>query len=255
MAMKTNKWNSQTEIPGGRDPVNAVPPKVAPKKKKPKSDLTLGFVDSSDYVRSLACQYERAIKIDRMRQSAVSNQRATSDSQLSMIPTKSQLGAIKKLAEDPTRAHAIDSPSPSPSRSISRASGSRLTRTMTSGTFKKKYSGLAGQTGLRRISEPNPQRTLLERKGTKSKSQFSPYPEPQAPGNNQLSLEDSWEEEENQMPELDVLDKDEQDEQEMKSQKSNRTVEHVLDEDDRKSDGGKEIKSIDEESEDSASRD
>jgi hypothetical protein len=250
--MKTNKWNSHTEITGGRDPGKAVSPKVAPRKRR-KSDLTLGFVDSSDYVRSLACQYQRAIKIDRMRQSAVSNQWATSDSQLSMIPTKSQLGAIKKLAEDPTRAHAIDNPSPSPSRGISRASGSRLTRTMTPGTFKKKYSGLAGQTGLRRISEPNPQRTLLERRGTKSKSQFSPYPEPQAPGNNQLSLEDSWEE--NQMPELDVLDKDEQDEQEMKSQKSNRTVEHVLDEDDRKSDGGKEIKSIDEESEGYACRD
>jgi hypothetical protein len=190
-----------------------------------------------------------------MRQSAVSNQRATSDSQLSMIPTKSQLGAIKKLADDPTKAHAIDSPSPSPSHGNSRASGLRLTRIMTSGTFKKKYSGLAGQTVLRRVSELNPQRTILERRGTKSKSQFSPYPELQASGNNKLSLEDSWEEEENQMPELDVLDGDEQDEQEMKSQKSNRTVEDVLDEDDRKSDGGKEIKSIGEESEGNASRD
>jgi hypothetical protein len=247
--MKTNKWKSHTEIPGERDLGKPVSPKVAPRKRR-KSDLTIGFVDSSDYVRTLSRQHQRAIKIDRMRQSAVSNQRATPDSQLSMIPTKSQLKAIKKLAGDPTGAHAIYSPSLSPSRANSRASGSRLTRTMTSGTFKKKYSGLLGQTGLRRISEPDAQKTMLKRKS--SKSQFCPSPKTQASGNNQLSLEDSWEEEENQMPKLDVL---EEDEQEMKSQKSNRTVEDVSDEDDRESDRGQEIKSIDEESEDNASRD
>jgi hypothetical protein len=253
MAMKTNKWKSHTEIPGEREPGKAMSPKVVTKKKKPKSDLTLGFVDSSDYVRTLAHLDQRVIKIDRMRQSAVSNQRATSDSQLSMIPTKSQLEAIKKLAGDPTGAQAIYNPSPSPSRGNSRASGSRLTRTMTSGTFKKKYSGLVRQTGLRRISEPDGQRKMLKRKS--SKSQFCPSPKTQASRNNQLSRDDSWEEEENQMPELDVLDEDEQDEQEMKSQKSNRSVEDVSDEDDRGSDGGQEIKSIDEESEDNANRD
>jgi hypothetical protein len=250
--MKTNKWKSHTEIPGERDPVKPVSPKVAPRKRR-KSDLTIGFVDSSEFVGTLSRQSQRAIKIDRMRQSAVSNQRATPDSQLSMIPTKSQLEAIKKLAGDPTGAQAIYGPISCPSHSNSRASGSRLTRTMTSGTFKKKYSGLAGQTGLRRISEPNAQRKMLMRKN--SKSQFCPSPKTQASGNNQLSLEDSWEEEENQMPELDVLDEDEQDEQEMKSQKSNRTVEVVSDEDDRESDQGQEIKSIDKESEDNASRD
>jgi hypothetical protein len=119
-----------------------------------------------------------------------------------MIPTKSQLKAIEKLADDPTKAHAIDSPSPSPRIGKSRASGHRLSRTMTPGTFKKKYSGLAGQTGLRRISEPNGQRTMLMRKS--SKSQFCPSPEPQASRNNQLSLDDSWKEEKSQMPELDV---------------------------------------------------
>jgi hypothetical protein len=250
--MKTNKWKTHTEIPGERDPGKPVSPKVVPK-KKPKSDLTLGFVDSSDYVRTLARQDQRVIKIDRMRQSAVSNHWATPDSQLSMIPTKSQLEAIKKLAGDPTGAQAIYSPSPSPSRGNSRASGRRLTRTMTSGTFKKLYSGLAGQTGLRRISEPDGQRKMLKRKS--SKSQFCTSPKPQASGNNQLSLEDSREEEENQMPELDVLNEDKQDEQEMKSQKSNRTLEDVSNEDDRESDGGQEIKSIDEESEDNENRD
>jgi hypothetical protein len=250
--MKTNKWKSHTEIPGERDPGKVVLPEIDPRKRR-KSDLTLGFVDSSDYVRSLACQSQRAMKIDRMRQSAVSNQRATPDSQLIMIPTKSQLEAIKKLADDPTRAHAIDSPSPSTSHGNSRASRKRLTRAMTPGTFKKKYSGLAGQTGHRRISEPDVQRTMLKRKS--SKSQFCPSPKPQASGNNQLSLEDSWEEKENQMPELDVLDEDEQDEQEMKSQKSNRTLEDVSDQDNRESNGGQEIKFIDEESKDYAKRD
>ncbi len=252
MAMKTNKWKSHTEIPGERDPGKPVSPKVAPRKRR-KSDLTIGFVDSSEFVGTLSRQSQRAIKIDRMRQSAVSNQRATPDSQLSMIPTKSQLEAIKKLADDPTRAHAIDSPNPSPSHGNRRASGSRLTRTMTSGTFKKLYSGVAGQTGFRKISEPNAQRTKLKRKS--SKSQFFPSPKTQAAGNNQLSLEDSWEEEENQMPELDVLDEDEQDEQEMKSQKSNRTVEEVSDGDDPESVGGQEITSIDEEGEENANRD
>jgi hypothetical protein len=250
--METNKWKSHTEIPGERDPGKVVLPKVAPRKRR-KSDLTIGFVDSSDYVCTLARQNQRVMKIDRMRQSAVSNQQATPDSQLSMIPTKSQLEAIKKLADDATGAHAIYSPSPSPSRANSRVSGSRLTRTMTSGTFKKKYSGLAGQTGLRRISEPDAQRKMLKRKT--SKSQFCPSPKPQASGNKQLSLEDSWEEEENQMPKLDVLDEDEEDEQEMKSQKSNRTLEDVSDEDDRESDRRQEIKFIDEESEDNANRD
>jgi hypothetical protein len=254
MAMKTNKWKTHTEIPAEKDPGKPESPKVAPKKKKPKSDLTLGFVDSSVYVRTLACQSQQAIKIDRMRQSAVSNQRSTPDSQLSMIPTKSELKAIKKLADDPTRAQAIDSPSPSPSLGNTiRSSGRMLSRTMTPGSFKKKYSGLVGQTGFRRISEPDGQRIMLKRKS--SKSQFCPSPKPQASGNNKSSLEDSQEEEENQMPELGVLDEDEQDEQEMKSQKSNRTVEDVSDEDDRESDRGQEIKSIDEESEDNAYRD
>jgi hypothetical protein len=251
--MKTNKWKSQREIPGKRDPGKVVLPEIDPRKRR-KSDLTITFLNSSDYVRTLARQFSRTDKIDRMRQSAVSNQRANPGSRpSSMIPTKSQLRAIRELADDPTKAHAIDSPSPSLSRGNSRVSVSRLTRTMTSGTFKKLYSGVAGQTGFRKISEPNAQRTKLKRKS--SKSQFFPSPKTQAAGNNQLSLEDSWEEEENQMPELDVLDEDEQDEQEMKSQKSNRTMKDVSDQDDRESNGGQEIKFIDEESEDNAKRD
>jgi hypothetical protein len=193
-----------------------------------------------------------------MRQNAFSNQRANLGSHYgSMIPIKSQLKAIKKLADDPTKAHAIASPSPSPSPGNSPAPGRRLSRTMTSRSFKKKYSGFGGQTGLRGKTKPYSQKTLLERKTTKSR--FSPPHEPQAYYNDQLSLGYSWQEGENQSPELDVLDEDDK---EMKSQKSNRTVEEISDGDDRESEGddresygGKEMKSIDEESEDDANRD
>jgi hypothetical protein len=243
--MKTNKWKTHGEIPGEKNPGIK-----APKKKKPKSDLTLGFVDSSDYIRTLACQSQRTETIYRMRQSALSNQRANLRSlHGSMIPIKSQK-AIKKLAEDPTNAHAIPSPSPSPSPDNSPRKGLRLRRTFTSGSFKKMCSSLAGQTGVRGETKPNFQRTTLEPKSTKS--QFCPTPQPQASDNDQLSFWDSSEEGENQLPKLDSLDNDDQ---EMKSQKSNRTVEEVSDGDDRESDGGQEMKSIDEESEDDANED
>ena len=249
MAMKTNKWKSHTELPGKRNPGKVVLLEIDPRKRR-KSDLTIAFLNSSEYVRTLARQFSRVEYIHRMRQSAVSNQWATPVSRYgSMIPTKSQLEAIKKPSEDSSRAHAIDSPSPSPSLGNSRASGSMLTRTMTSRTFKKNYSGLLGQTQFgRKTFIPDPAKTMLECRGTKS--QFRSTPEPQASGNDQLFFGDSWEEGENHLPELDEFDEDEQDEQEMKSQKSNAIVEEVLDKDDQESDGGQELKYIDEESED-----
>jgi hypothetical protein len=252
MAMNNIKWKSHTEIPGKRDPGKVVLLEIDPRKRR-KSDLTVGFLNSSLYVRTLARQFSRTDKIDRMRQSAVSNQWATPVSRYgSMIPNKSKLEAIKKPSDDATRAFAIDSPSPSPSPGNSiRSSGRMLSRTMTSGSFKKKYSGLLGQTQFgRKTFKPDAQKIILGRRGTKS--QFYSIPEPQACGNDQLSLGDSWEEEENQLPELDEFDEDEQ---EMKSQKSNRTVEEVSNGDDRESDVGQEIKFIDEESQDNASGD
>jgi hypothetical protein len=253
--MNNNKWESHREIPSKRDPGKAVLLEIDPRKRR-KSDLTVGFLNSSLYVRTLARQFSRTDKIDRMRQSAVSNQWATPVSRHgSMIPTKSQLEAIKKPSDDATSAYAIDSPSPSPSPGNNiPSSGRMLSRTMTSRTFKKKYSGLLGQTQFgRKTFKPDAQKTMLERRVTKS--QFCSTPEPQACCNDQLSLGDSWEEEENQLPELDEFEEDEQDEQEMKSQKSNRTVEEVSDGYDRESDVGQEIKYIDEESEDNASGD
>jgi hypothetical protein len=264
MTMKTNKWKSQTEIPGRRDSGKVMLLKIDPRKRR-KSDLTLTFLNSSDYVRTLARQFSRTDKIDRMRQSAVSNQRANPGSRPgSMIPTKSQLRAIRELADDPTKAHAIDSPSPSPSHCNSRASGSRFPRTMTSGTFKKLYSELAAQTHFKRkILKSNAENTMLGRRG--SKSQFYPTPEPQASGNDKLSIGDSWDEGESPVSKLDEIEEDEQDEQDeqvMKSQKSYPISEEVSDTEDqetdsehRQSDRGQEIKSIDEESEGNEKRD
>jgi hypothetical protein len=239
MAMKTNKWKSHAELPGKRDPGKVVLLEINPRKRR-KSDLTLGFLDSSDYVRTLARQFSRIENIHRMRQSAVSNQRATPVSRYgSMIPTKSQLRAFSEVADDPTKAHAIARPSLSPSPANSPALGPRLSRTMTSGTFKKKYSGLAGQTNVgRNFLKSNAQKTILKARLTKS--QFCPAPvlnydegsqqDSQASGNDQLSLGDSSEDSNNQLPDLDVIDRGEQ---EMKSQKSNRTVEEVSDTDDQ----------------------
>jgi hypothetical protein len=252
MDMNNNKWKSHTEIPGNRDPGKPVSQKVAPKKRR-KSDLTLAFLNSSDYVGTIAHQFSRTDKIHQMRQSAVSNQWTNPVSRKgNMIPTKSQLKAFREVADDPNKAQAITRPSPSPSPGNSpRSSGRRLTRTMTSGTFKKKYSGLAGKTHFgRNTFKPDAQKTMLEPGGTKSK--FCPTPISLASINDQISFGDSSEEEENQLPEQDKIHEYEQ---EMKSQKSNRTVEEVSDWDDPESVGGQEITSIDEEGEENANRD
>ena len=47
MATKARKYETHIEIANERDPKNVVSPEINPR-KKPKSDLTLGFVDSSD---------------------------------------------------------------------------------------------------------------------------------------------------------------------------------------------------------------
>jgi hypothetical protein len=66
---------TQKEIANERDPRVVRSPEINPR-KKPKSDLTLAFSDSSGYVNSLAIKSERALEIGRMRQKAVSNRPA-----------------------------------------------------------------------------------------------------------------------------------------------------------------------------------
>jgi hypothetical protein len=72
MAMNIRKCETHKELPGKTDPRKVVP--ILNTKLKPKSDLTLSFVNSSNYVNALALRSERQSKIDRMRSNAVSNQ-------------------------------------------------------------------------------------------------------------------------------------------------------------------------------------
>ena len=158
--MKSRKFESQRDIPNGRDPKKVLSPKFVTLKKQ-KSDLTLGSVDSSDYVRTLASQSKRAEKIDRMRQNAVSNQRAIPESRFSTITaTKLQLKAIKKLAGDQP---VLDTSSSLPTKSshkIPKPLGSRLGRTMTPGSFKKRYSSKTRPIPLGGKTPPNAPNTL-----------------------------------------------------------------------------------------------
>ena len=169
--MKTRKFESQREIPNGRDPKKVLSPKFVTLKKQ-KSDLTLGFVDSSDYVRTLASQSKQAEKIDRMRQIAVRNQRAIPEPRFSTITaTKLQLKAMKRLAGDQP---VLDTSSSQPTKSspkILKPLSSRLGRTMTSRTFKKRYSIKTHPIPLAGKTPPNVPSTLLELNG--SRSQFS----------------------------------------------------------------------------------
>ena len=153
--MKSRKFESQRDIPNGRDPKKVLSPKFVTLKKQ-KSDLTLGSVDSSDYVRTLASQSKRAEKIDRMRQNAVSNQRAIPESRFSTITaTKLQLKAIKRLAGDQPVLDTSSSLPTISSPKIPKPPHSKLGRTMTSGTFKKKYSGKTRPIPLGGKTPPN----------------------------------------------------------------------------------------------------
>jgi hypothetical protein len=72
MAMNTRKCESLKELPRKTDSRKVAP--VLNPKFKPKSDLTLGFVNSSNYVETLALRSERHRNIGRMRNNAVTNQ-------------------------------------------------------------------------------------------------------------------------------------------------------------------------------------
>jgi hypothetical protein len=111
-------------------------PEIDPK-KKPKSDLTLKFMDSSDFVHSLALQSERTKKIDQMRQSAVINQPARPKPRYSKIAsTRGRLHAMEKLASYPSMANPNRKQITCQSSQSSLSPFPRsLNRTMTTGNF------------------------------------------------------------------------------------------------------------------------
>ena len=144
--------------------------------KKPKSDLTLGFMNSSDQVNSLAIQSLRAAEIDRMRQNAVRHQPTKPVSRHGRIaPTRSRLQFMEKLGDDPAMAHPNTSPVPIPSPRDSTTLRLRPSRTMTSASFKNMYSGLARKNSPGGKTKPNSHRTVLMHDSIKS--QFSPGPD------------------------------------------------------------------------------
>ena len=108
-----------------------------------------------------------------MRQSAVRNQTAKRVSCNGSIPSnRGRFQAMEKLADDPTKAHPNTSQVPIPSTRDNTTLKVRPSRTMTSGSFKKKYSGLARQNSPGAKTKPNSQKTVLE--PNIIKSQFSP---------------------------------------------------------------------------------
>lgn len=149
-------------------PQNAILPETKPK-KKPKSDLTLAFVDSSDYVNSLAIQSQHAERIDRIRQNAVINQRANPYSRWSIIGSaRGRLQAMQNQA-DSTKADAKASPAPDPGPHWSLTPEKRPSRTMTAKIFKKRYSGAGiGLLGLSTPTKPTTLNIVQQKKTTKS---------------------------------------------------------------------------------------
>jgi hypothetical protein len=154
--MNTRKYESLEEISNEVTAKNAILPKTHPK-KKPKSDLTLAFVNPSDYVNSLAIQSQRAGEIDRMRQNAVSYQWADSGSRKGKVVSfKDQLQAFKTLARDSTKAHAKSGPGLIQSLNVGPTIKQRPSRTMDAKGFKKRYSSVGiRQLGLTGITTPS----------------------------------------------------------------------------------------------------
>jgi hypothetical protein len=153
-------------------------PEINPR-KKPKSDLTLAFMDSIDYVGSIARQCERNEKIHGMRQSAVSNQWTKKISgKRKVIPGKSTFQAIKVVIDDTSRAdpNAIPSPGPSPRNSPRNgpAPNRRQNQTMTPGGFKKMYTAVTGRANLEEKTSPNCQKILPVPNETLSRFFYAP---------------------------------------------------------------------------------
>jgi hypothetical protein len=175
MAMNTRKVETHKELPGKTDPRKVVP--ILNTKFKPKSDLTLGFVDSSKYVNALAFRSERHRKIDQMRNNAVTNQ--TTNPQLHKS-IGSKKGIIKdmtkiKITDDAPNAPNANSPPKSkdddgsPFTPKYYPSGSKRSITLTPQNFRRKYSNV-GRLGVggKNITINAP--TLTSRTNMKSQS-------------------------------------------------------------------------------------
>lgn len=121
--MGTRKQKTQNQMSSSKRIPTKVETPQTKSKLKPKSDLTLAFMDSSTYVKDLARHSKIGQKIDRLRQSAISEQRR---------PTIDKPADGTPPTGDPTPKNAQITP-----KKISRVAN----RTMTTNTFKKKYSG------------------------------------------------------------------------------------------------------------------
>jgi hypothetical protein len=148
--MNTRKCETHKELPGKTDPRKVLP--VLNPKFKPKSDLTLGFVNSSNYVNALAFRSERHRKIDQMRNNAVTNQTTNPKPHKSLGPKKSIVWNTTKIkinedapnANSPPKSKADDVSSSTPKY---RPSGSKRMMTMSPQNFRRKYSN-AGRLGV-----------------------------------------------------------------------------------------------------------
>jgi hypothetical protein len=86
-----------------------VAPDLNPKFRR-KSDLTLGFVNSSSFVQSLAVQSTRQVNIDRMRSDAVTNQTTNPQARASNVSKDIMIQAMNKITNDATNANNAINP-------------------------------------------------------------------------------------------------------------------------------------------------
>lgn len=164
----TRKNKTHIEMYNQLTPRNAILPETYPKKKR-KSDLTLSFVNPSDYVNSLAFQSQRAGEIDRMRQNAVSHQWSDSGSRKGkVVSTKDQLQAFKTLADDSTKVLAMADPGLVHNLHNCHTMKQRSNRAMDAKSFKKRYSSVGiSRLGLPALTmHPSP---VIMRRGLKSR--------------------------------------------------------------------------------------
>ena len=102
MAMNYRRNATSKDI--GRTDSRKVAPDLNPKYRR-KSDLTLGFVNCSAFVQSLAVQSTRQVNIDRMRSNAVTNQTTNPQDRASMVSNKSMIQAMAKITNEATNAN------------------------------------------------------------------------------------------------------------------------------------------------------
>jgi hypothetical protein len=89
--MGTRKKKTQKEISSSKQTPTKVETPVIRSKIKPKSDLTLAFMDSATYIKDLARHNEMGQRIDRLRKSAISQQwRTTIDQPYKTSPLEGE---------------------------------------------------------------------------------------------------------------------------------------------------------------------